>query len=68
MELSNISSSSRWLISVPLSRGRVATTSATPAERRRKPMSPAARRKTALAQKKRWAEWRKKERKVHIAG
>jgi hypothetical protein len=34
-----------------------------PAKRRRKPMSPAARRKIALAQKKRWAEWRKKKGK-----
>jgi hypothetical protein len=33
-------------------------------KRRRKVMSAAARRKIALAQKKRWAEWRKKKGKV----
>ena len=43
-------------------RGRkVATATVTPARRSRKPMSAAARRKIALAQKKRWAEWRKKK-------
>ena len=44
-----------------VSRGRKAEpTSVTPGKRRRKKMSAAARRKIALAQKKRWAEWRKK--------
>jgi hypothetical protein len=50
-------------------RGRkVATATVTPAKRRRKAMSPAARRKIALAQKKRWAEWRKKKGKAAQEG
>ena len=49
-----------------VSRGRKAeTASVTPSKRRRKPMSAAARRKIALAQKKRWAEWRKKKGKAN---
>ena len=43
--------------------GRRVTTALAPAKRSRKTMSPAARRKIALAQKKRWAEWRKKKGK-----
>ena len=42
-------------------RGRkVAAATVTPAKRGRKTMSATARRKIALAQKRRWAEWRKK--------
>ena len=42
-------------------RGRnVEAASVTPGKRRKK-MSPGARRKIALAQKRRWAEWRKKK-------
>ena len=40
----------------------VATTQHSLGKRRRKAMSAAARRKIALAQKKRWAEWRKKKK------
>jgi hypothetical protein len=39
-------------------RGRAATTQVSPRKRRRR-MSAAARKKVSLAQKKRWAEWRK---------
>ena len=47
-----------------VSRGRKAEHArVTPSKRRRKAMSAAARRKIALAQKKRWAEWRKKNKK-----
>ena len=47
-----------------VSRGRKVTTARiTPAKRSRKKMSAAARRKIALAQRKRWTEWRKKKRK-----
>lgn len=46
------------------SRPEVATGQVKPRERGRKAMSAAARRKVSLAQKKRWAEWRKKKGKV----
>ena len=47
-----------------VSRGRNAKpASVTPNKRRRSKMSAAARRKIALAQKKRWAAWRKKKEK-----
>jgi hypothetical protein len=41
----------------------VATEQVKPSKRRRKGMSAAARKKVSLAQKKRWAEWRKKQGK-----
>ena len=41
----------------------VATGQVKPSKRRRKGMSAAARKKVSLAQKKRWAEWRKKQGK-----
>jgi hypothetical protein len=41
----------------------VTTTEVSPRKRRRKGMSAAARKKVGLAQKKRWAEWRKKQGK-----
>ena len=44
-------------------RRKVTTARITPAKRSRKKMSAAARRKIALAQKKRWADWRKTEGK-----
>ena len=44
-----------------VSRGRKAEPAASLSKRSRKAMSPAARRKIALAQKKRWADWRKKK-------
>jgi hypothetical protein len=49
-------------------RGRkVAAALVTPSKRRRKAMSAAARKKVGLAQKKRWAEWRKKKGKRSAA-
>ena len=42
----------------------VATGQVKLSKRRRKGMSAAARKKVSLAQKKRWAEWRKKKGKV----
>ena len=41
----------------------VATGQVKPSKPRRKGMSAAARKKVSLAQKKRWAEWRKKNKK-----
>jgi hypothetical protein len=43
------------------------TTSLRTSVKRRKSMSPATRKKIALAQKKRWAEWRVKQKNASIA-
>jgi hypothetical protein len=42
----------------------VSTAHVKPSQRRRKGMSAAARKKVSLAQKKRWAEWRKKRERT----
>lgn len=44
-----------------VNRGAVLTKQVISRKRRRKAMSAAARKKVSLAQKKRWAEWRKKK-------